>query len=72
MEAEWSDVDEMLQRLANTFVEHGWPFQRAMDVWGKALVYAALKQSQQGNREQNQCKAAERLGIHRNTLARHM
>ena len=56
--------------LASRLVSEGFSFSESVGVFRSALIMAALEQSRHGKRAQNQCRAAEKLGIHRNTLNR--
>jgi transcriptional regulator with PAS, ATPase and Fis domain len=69
MEVPKTFLDELAD-LANRFVREGISLSEASELWRNAMIHAALKQSGSAGREQNQCKAAFMLGIHRNTLNR--
>lgn len=53
--------------LAANLVEAGLDWKDATRVFERELVRAVLKASRN-----NQCRAAARMGIHRNTFGRHM
>lgn len=67
------ELPELMQKnavyreLLTFWAEAGLPFHDVMNQVGRDYVAAALK-IEQGN----QCKAARRIGVHRNTLPRHM
>jgi Fis family transcriptional regulator len=58
-------MNEQLESVVLQMYRAGVPCSEAMREFQKAFILTVLK-DQRGN----QCKAAERLGIHRNTLRR--
>jgi hypothetical protein len=58
------------RKLALAFVIRGIRLPEAVELFRSAMIDAALSCSGSGNREQNQCRAASMLGVHRNTLRR--
>jgi len=58
-------MKEQLDSLINQMVEHGISFEDAVDEFEKRFIRKVLEKS-----NNNQSKAAQSLGIHRNTLSR--
>ncbi|MHB8654393.1 MAG: helix-turn-helix domain-containing protein [Terriglobia bacterium] len=58
-------MKEQLDSLINQMVEHGISFEDAVDEFEKRFIRKVLEKS-----NNNQSKAANALGIHRNTLSR--
>ena len=58
-------MKEQLESLINQLVEHGISYEDAICEFEKRFIRRALEKSN-GNR----CKAADLMGIHRNTLSR--
>lgn len=56
---------QLADELARRWLASGFTLHEAQEAFTHALVLAALE----ANRD-NQCRAAERLGVHRNTLGR--
>ncbi|HEV2234309.1 MAG TPA: helix-turn-helix domain-containing protein [Terriglobia bacterium] len=58
-------MKEQLDSLINQMVEHGISFEDAVSEFEKRFIRKVLEKS-----NNNQSKAANALGIHRNTLSR--
>jgi len=58
-------VKEQLESLVGLMVERGILLEEAVDEFEKRFIKRALERA-----NGNQCKAAQVLGIHRNTLSR--
>ena len=63
---EW-DVRDQLEGLVGQMVDRGILFDEAVGEFEKRFIKRVLERT-----NGNQCRAAEQLGIHRNTLSRKM
>lgn len=68
MSEQWMETQ---RRQAAELVEQGATLREAVELWSDVVIGAALARSGHNGRQQNQCRAAIMLGVHRNTLNRH-